>query len=200
MPAYASVTQLKEDHLTQLRDDSEWDGALGRCLDAATALIDSELGYSFAAAAASTRVVYGDGTHYLELPADLDTDAAITVTTISGYTVPSYVRQGGYLVSTDATGILYGATWPYGLQSSTYSGGWVKHVPYTVAGTYGYGATVPEDIKRLCCEIARDFWYDRDRRPITEEGVLTAPPALSERQKAVLEAHRAGVSSSVGVF
>lgn len=202
MAAYVSAHRIKEDHLTQLRDTHEWDTALDRCAAAATALIENELGYSFAATAVGTRAVYGDGTDYLLLPVNAVAGTVTAVTTLAGYTVPSYVEQSGYLVVTDSAGIIAPSRSLYGLTGLYPYGGWLRGVPYTVSATYGYGA-VPEDIARLCAEIAVIYWRFRDSggsEVVGAEGgaTINVRAALSPLQKAVLHAHKA--TSGIGVY
>jgi hypothetical protein len=200
--SYAAVAELKRYALTQLEETSEDDTQLSHYLAVATALIDNELGYSFEATNTTPQIVYGDGTPYLKLPADYVSGAVVTAP--SGYTVPTYVERDGYLITTDTYGVIYHGT-PYSslTLATLYSPGvWLAGVPYTIAATYGYGATVPVDIKQLCIEIAvmvRKYAAVGGSDVVaTETAAVTVRSQLNPLQKAILAAH--AVSGDVGVY
>ena len=199
---YASVTELKRYALTQLEETSEDDTQLSHYLAVATALIDNELGYSFEATNTTPQVVYGDGTPYLKLPADY-LGPITGVTAPSGYTVPDYVERDGYLITTDSSGVLYERTLSSLAYGYTYASVWLPRVPYTIAATYGYGATVPIDIKQLCIEIAvmvRKYAATGGSDVVgTETAAVTVRSQLNPLQKAILVAHAAD-SGDVGVY
>ncbi len=128
------------------------DDALQAALDRATAIIDTEVGYSFAAAAAGTRAVYGDGTAFL-LPPRFVAGSVSGVTAPSGYLVPDYIEQDGMLVVTDADGVRLPDA--HRMQRGW---AWDDGVAYTVAATFG---GVPADIVECCLEIAVRLWRGR---------------------------------------
>jgi hypothetical protein len=198
---YVSVTELKRYALTQLEETSEDDTQLSHYLAVATALIDNELGYSFEATNTTPQIVYGDGTPYLKLPADYVSGAVVTAP--SGYTVPTYVERDGFLITTDAYGVLYHVATGGLATTYPYYNVWLPRVPYTIAATYGYGATVPVDIKHLCIEIAvmvRKYAAVGGSDVVaTETAAVTVRSQLNPLQKAILAAHAAS-SSDIGVY
>lgn len=168
--AYATVAQLRE-YMGQIKPSLDNDGLLGRILDRATQIIDTELGTSFAlASSAGTSVVYGDGTDYLKPPAFV-AGSVTAVTAPTGYTAPSYLVSGDLLVVTrdGLLGPLYGSESLAGRMYAP-AGGWLAGVPYTVAATFGYTA-YPADIVEACLEIAVDLWRFRDAGSIKMAGV-----------------------------
>lgn len=194
-----SVGALKQ-YLDQFGGTTDKDATLTAILERATAIVETELGYSFDAAAPSTRVVYGDGTDFLTLP---DNATVVTaVTTLSGYSVPDYVHIGDLLQVT-RNGILGYATPLGGLAGYGYpSGGWQLGVPYTVAATYGYG-TAPADITQVALEVAVQLWRFRDSGGSTVVGIegagaVTVRNALSPLAKGILDAHR--LRPGLGVY
>lgn len=135
------------------------DARIQLCLDAATALIDTELGHDWAAGVVGTEVVYGDGSAELEPPAFV-AGSVTAVSAPSGYSVPTYAEVDGRLVVADASGIIYRPPfypYPWGY----YTQRWLPGVPYTVSATYGWGEA-PDDIKQACLEIAIAMYRGRD--------------------------------------
>lgn len=196
--AYVTLTEWKQANQEQLLQTTEHDGAIRAALAAAEAIVNLELGYSFAAAAPGTAVLYGDGTDYLKLPATYVEGSVTAVTAPSGYTVPDYVEQEGYLVvSRDGVLGAYpyrGLSYPYG-----YGYGWQRGIAYTVAGNFGNSA--PDDIKLAVREIATQLWRFRDAGGAevvgNDAGVRTVRSSLSPLVRSILEAHR---TSTVGVW
>lgn len=147
------------------------DAKIQRVLDRATAIIDLYLGSSFTLSTiAGTRIVYGDGTDYLEPPAFVS-GSVTAVTAPTGYTIPTYTVIDGVLIITrdSLLGPLYGSE---ALAGRLYTplGGWLAGVPWTVAATYGY-STYPTDIVEACLEIAVDLWRFKDAGSIKSVGV-----------------------------
>jgi hypothetical protein len=197
---YGSLNRLKTDHLKQLLETTEHDGALTRCLDDATAIIDLELGYAFAASAASgTRVLYGDGSTMLRLPPDASTVTLVTAP--SGYTVPTWAEIDGYLVVVDEYGVQVGSRWPSSLTYDAYwPDVWAPGVPYTVSATYG---GIPLPIARLTCELATQLWRFREAGGSdtvgTESAVYQVRAGLTAFQRAILDRYR-NVGVTAGVY
>lgn len=188
MPSYAHPRQLVEDHLDQLRDTlDEYEPSLQRCLDVATEYIDNELGYTFTNPPAA--VIIGNGTDLLKLPRYL---TGGTVTGVSAspstYGVPDYSEQDGYLIVTNSDGVILRGRTTAGIQGYYHSGAWIYGVAYTVTATF---RATPELIKRLCCELARDLWYERGGRRVTEEGAIPDRSALTDWQQSVLAQYSA---------
>lgn len=162
MASYGSLDQLKR-YLNQFAGDTSQDTVLQEALDRATSIINLELGVTLnlTAAATGSRTIYGDDTPYLTLPDNGQTVTAVT--TLSGYTVPSYVEQDGMLLVTTSAGILAPRAYAYGLgHYATYNPVWLSGVPYTVAATYGYNADVLTALTEACLELAIRLWRFRD--------------------------------------
>lgn len=157
--AYASVDDIRE-YLPQVETSGATEVLLEAVLDRATKIIDTELGFAFGTAAIGTRVVYGDGTDYL-LPPAFVTGSVTAITTLTGYTVPSYVEQEGMLVVKTVAGVIAPIYSYPTLTGFRGVGGWLSGVPYTVAATFGY-TSVPKDIVEACLEIAVRLWRARD--------------------------------------
>lgn len=171
------------------------DAALQRRLDAATQVIDHELdqaaGTFSAAAGAAIRTVYGDGTGYLLLPAFVAGSVTL-VTTISGLGVPDYIEQDGYLIVTDANGVIPidGELRDYGITGLV----WREGVPYAVSATYGY-SSVPSDIKEACLQIAVRMWRAKDAGfsdvvGVEGSGAVGYNGALPNMVKRILDRYR----------
>jgi hypothetical protein len=180
MPTYLTVDNLKIQALTQLLGDTSSDTALGIHLDDAEASVNKYLKVSNSltlASASSTRTVYGSGSLALPLPPHVGT--ATLVTTLSGYTVPSYVEQDGELLITDSTGVImqpyrtglsvypvWGATslvWPYG-------------VPFTVTAAWGVSAGTMAILRSVTRDLAVQSWRYKDAggsETVGAEGAIT---------------------------
>ena len=201
--AYATVAQLRA-NLGQIKVSADNDSLLQEKLDAATQIINTDLGFSFGTAAAGSQVVYGDGTDFLEPPAFV-AGSITAVTAPDGYTVPDYTAIDGVLIVTRSglLGPLYGAQ---SLSARFYDpyGGWLRGVPYTVAATFGY-STVPADIVECCVQLAVRLWRARDAGFSHVVGV-GAPGAVGYNGKypalvkAILENYKADRPSGRGVW
>lgn len=158
--SYATVDDLRA-YLPQTPVTGETDDLFESILGRATQIIDTELGYAFGTSALGTATVYGDGTDYLKPPAFVAGSITL-VTAPSGYSVPSYVEQGGLLIVT-RDGRIAPAYLGRSLTGLGYSpiGSWLPGVPYTVLATFGY-ATVPSDIVECCLELAVRIWRAKD--------------------------------------
>jgi hypothetical protein len=200
--AYATVAQLR-DYLPQVENTAGNDTLLGRILDRATQIIDTELGFAFGTATVSMRTVYGDGTDYL-IPPVFVSGSVTAVTTITGYSVPSYIEQDGALVARTSAGVL-APLYSYPLLSGDVAvGAWLYGVPYTVAATFGY-ASVPADIVEATLEIAVRIWRARDAGFSDVVGV-EGSGAVGYNGKypavvtAILDNYKARVPRGVGVW
>lgn len=192
MTSYASISELRgaTGRLDQLTDtNTNRDTLLQACLDQATSIINLELGFALTAAAAGTQTVYGTATVWLPLP--LFTAGSVSlVSTLSGYTVPSYVESGGALRITNSSGIYtvppdyrltpasgYGYGYGYGYDSGLIYGGgavWLPGVPYTVHATFGASADDLTAARMCCLEIATALWKFRDSGGSTAIGTENA--------------------------
>lgn len=171
-----ALTQLTTEEGTP---NEAQDVLLQSCIDDAQASINLYLGFTLSAAAVGTQVRRGDGTAYLAVP--YFTPGSVTaVTTLTGYTVPSYVEENGLLVTTDANGVMY----PYANPSyywyasynpfATGAGVWGRGVPYTVAATFGASAEDLLVLRRATIEGAVRLWKYRDAGGSTVQGTEAA--------------------------
>lgn len=159
--AYATPAEFFE-YMPQAEGADGADALAASVLARASAVIDGELGYSFAPAAA-TAVAYGDGTDFLAPPVFV-AGSVTAVTAPAGWDVPDYVERDGLLVvvRSNVAGSWYlrsGLT--PGVLAWPYEGGWRPGVPYTVAATFGTDAA-PDDIVEATLELAVRMWRGRD--------------------------------------
>ncbi len=210
MPTYASLFDLKAQSLTQFLDDADPpDVALIARLDQAEAMVNAYLGLgvSLATAAASAKTVYGEGTRMLLLPPH--TDGSVTaVTTLAGYTVPSYTQQNGYLVTTDSTGMINGDAF-YGLSAQWYNYGyplyvWHRGLPYTVTASYGHSTATLAILKAVTLDIATQLWRYKEAGGSetigAEGGVTTVRSGLTALHKLSLDGIRGRLGQTAGVY
>lgn len=196
--AYATVANIRE-YLDQVPTNAGTTALLQNVLDRATAIIDTELGFAFGSSAVTTRTVYGDGTDFLQPPRFV-AGSVTAVTTTSGYTVPDYVEQDGWLVVTRAgrLGNQYGGATGL-LAPARYGEGWAAGLPYTVAATYGY-PTVPADIVECCLEIAIRIYKAKDAGfsdvvGVEGSGAVGYSGALPALVRRILDRYREGTGS-----
>lgn len=199
---YATLIDIRR-RIDQVTDTAANNALLNDLLAIATQVIDTELGFAFGTAAVGTRVVYGDGTDYLVPPAFV-AGSVTAVTTLAGYTVPSYIVTEGMLVVTSLAGVV-GSVFNYpSLANWRGVGGWLAGVPYTVSATYGYSA-VPADIKECCLEIAVRLWRAKDAGfsdvvGVEGGGAVGYNGALPAMVKRILDKYAGRASNSVGVW
>ncbi len=196
--SYATVNDILAE-LPQITDTVSNRAVLQNKLDAATAVIDAKLGFSFGDDAVGTQIVYGDDTVYL-YPPTFVTGSVTGVTTITGIDVPDYVVKDGMLIVVDADGVIpdRGILDAYGIGGLR----WQLGVPYTVAATFGY-ASVPADIKEACLQIAVRLWRAKDAGysdvvGVEGSGAVGYNGALSNFTKMVLDKYRE--TRSLGVY
>lgn len=189
-------------------DDSR-DDALTKVLARAEAFVNNYIGVStsLAAAASGDLVVYGSGTRRLLLP--VYTAGSVTeVATLDGYTVPDYIEQDGYLITTDSTGIIAP---DYPLYRSAYynwtvsnSGLWQDGLPYTVTAAFGWPATDLATLAEATLQTAVQLWRYRDAggsETIGAEGAITTVRAgWTPLVKQALDDIKRRRSGSVGVW
>lgn len=206
MSAYASVAQLRA-YLKQAQQDAATTATLEDILDRASAFVDGEIGHAWGTSAAGTRTLYGDGTSYLQLPADYQAGSVTGVTTITGYVAPSYVEEDGFLIVTDSLGRMLTPTNVLIYQlDRVWSNDplvWSRGIPYTIAATFGYGA-IPADLVQVVLEIAGAIWKEKDSGFATVigtegGGAVNVKQSLTPRAQAALEHHKVS-SSRAGVY
>lgn len=199
--AYATAAQFRARY-HQISGQPADESLIGEMLEAATAIIDQYVGYSFgtAAAEASELVVYGDGTDYLALPAYV----AGSLTTVEGPSgaITTYVERDGLLIAADGAGNVPVRRPPGILDSRTYVAGWSEGVPYTVTARWGVAA-VPADIREACIQIAGRLWQGRnagysDVIGVEGEGTFAYQRALPNLVKMTLDSYKE--RSSLGVW
>lgn len=150
-------------------------------LTRAEAFVNSYIGSStsLAAAASGSQVVYGSGTRRLALPV-LTAGSVATVSAPTGYAVPDYIEQDGFLVTTDAAGILYPDYPVY--RSALYAGFssgagvWQAGIPYTVTADFGWNANDMAVLTQAALERAVQIWRYKDAggsETIGAEGAIT---------------------------
>jgi hypothetical protein len=154
--SYASTAEFRK-LMDQVPAGATEDTLIQLCLDAATQIIDTEIGHTWAAGVVGTAVVYGDDTAVLIPPAFVPGSVTL-VSAPAAYSVPSYVETSGRLVTVDSGGVLQS---PFYRNGWRYPYSWQAGVPYTVSASYGWGAA-PADIKQACLEIAVAIYRGRD--------------------------------------
>jgi hypothetical protein len=161
MTSLATVEEFRRymDSIGAQTDDA--DTLIQDTLDRASAIVLTEVTHGYSAAT-GTATVYGTGSDQLVLPVFV-AGTVTSVTAPTGYSVPTYVEQNGRLVVASSNGVVYG----YGHRgyrgwSSNGYGGWIAGVPYTVHAMFGWGATVPDDIKEATLEIAIAIYRGRE--------------------------------------
>lgn len=179
--AYASVTQLRE-YLKDLPASDETDDLLEAILERATALVDGELGFAFAAygyTASEIDVYSGAGGKWLYLPAyqsgslgdvalvssrgtdDEDTEAET-----------EFVQESRYRLYRDV--------------------GWLPRRYYRVSAVWGYGEA-PEAIVEVTLQVAVNIWRGRDAMQWSSSvgaeggGAVSYQRALSWAQRSIIE-------------
>lgn len=184
--AYATLAQLRA-ILTQVPAGSGNDALLNVMLDRATAIIDGQLGFSFAAygATATPRDVRIRGAStlsgYLDLPAyQAATLTGVTIVTGRGTTAEVETAITDYLAEEDVR--------PYRLYRDA---GWTSGVNYRVTAKWGYG-TQPVEIELVCIELAVNLWGARDSKQITDVigveggGAVGYVRGLTNKQRMIL--------------
>jgi hypothetical protein len=221
--AYATLDQLRGpagylDQFTTDTDDpnASKDTLLQSCLDRASAIIDRELGFTLAAAAVGTQVVYGDGGTILEPPLFV-AGSVTSVTAPSGYTVPSYTAVEGALIVVNSSGVATSLlnpglpTGPYYAYNPFYFTDfntittWGQGVPFTVAATFGAGAGDLLVAEQMCLEIAVNLYKYRDAGGSTVVGTDNAVVVVKTQfsplvQRMIDRIQGASVGQRVGVW
>lgn len=181
--AYATVDELRK-LLKQVPDTAEYNAELAGVLDVATLVIAAYMDFTFAG--------YTDGTtqdvlcratsFWLELPVH----RAGSITAVS--------EIAGRFASSETTVALtdWGAETAEGDRRLYREVKWLAGVWYRVTGDWGYGA-VPDDVKRVCMEVAVNLWGGNDRRMFTDVigveggGAVAYQRALTNIQRMTLD-------------
>jgi hypothetical protein len=159
--AYVSVAQLRN-YLGQVPDNATTDAQMVEVITRAQAIVDGELGFSFAGydSAASARRINSYGGQYLTLPYY----QAGTITAVA------LAREAADPDNSGGVGpVTLPTAWPItdyevepdNAQTLWRPGGWYRG-RYSVTAKWGYG-TAPDSVVQVTLEVAVNLWQTRDR-------------------------------------
>lgn len=147
---YATLDQAKTRIANKLTEGDETE--LGEILEAASRAIDDYLEvqtghFSPAPEEVFTKTLRGTGETFIDLPAPLYGEVAITAE--DGITIPNFTVEGLRLITLDASG---------------FPRSWIvwREVYYSVEGNWGYPATPPQ-LREACLQLVVHFWRGRDK-------------------------------------
>lgn len=148
--AYCTAAEVKEVG-TQL--SAHTDALIDKYIERASRYFDHLCGvdgqfFEPAEATVSDKVIYGDGSVYLNLPPYVAGSLNTTLTVPDGYTAPTFVERDGFLVITATTGALLTRS----ALGHTSDFTWWDGVPITISARWGYTAT-PADVKMAVIEM-----------------------------------------------
>jgi hypothetical protein len=184
--AYCIADEI-QDAGTQLGNYPAW--FLDDCIERASRYFDHLCGvvdgfFEPAGETATSKVIYGDGSVYLNLPPYVAGSLNTTLTVPSGYILPSFIERDGFLVITGLTGTLLTRA-ALGHASDSV---WWDGVPITVSARWGYAAT-PADVKMAVIEMVINLLRtvdpavtnltDLEGQPLREK----VPPRVAEVAK-----------------
>lgn len=155
-----------------------------------------EIGYFLPvedAAVATEKVIRGSGGVLLALSAYIG--GIVSVTAPSGFQVPNFIEQAGYLRVTDFQGRAQDVGVPYPETGAPviFQGTalvWQRGVAYTVTAKWGY-AEVPENVKQATVEIFMIMWREKD--PAFTKAVdldVTKPESIPARVRMIARSIR----------
>lgn len=134
------------------------------------------------------KVVYGSGATLLALPPYFGDVPSITMP--ENFTVPPYIIQENYVMTTDSTGRILSGTPSY-IEPVTNI--WPLNVPITVTAKWGY-ETVPEDVVEAVCELAIAIWRSKDTAFLKAinlgESISVLAQAIPDRVKMIANGYR----------
>lgn len=190
---YCSLTELKA-YATISTTDATDDGALEDLIEAASRVIDDVTRRTFYARTE---------TKYYNVPSGqannkilyLDDDL-LTVTTLTNGSYGTLTTAQYWLLPRNAA-----AKWAVELRPS--SGiTWTSDTAgdsqgaITIAGTWGYSSTTPDDIKQACLMIARSYMFKRDGQSVegiaqvTGAGMVISPADIPREAAIILNSYR----------
>lgn len=140
---------------------------------------------------ATNKTVYGDGLHYLKLPAYVAGSLSTTLTVPTGYTAPTFIERDGYLLITSTDGSLVPISPTYSRYSYVYPG-WYSGVPIVASAIWGFERT-PEDIKMAVIEMVINLLRETDPAQLKLVSIDNQPlrEVLPPRVKEVCRRYRA---------
>lgn len=148
---YASLSQLRR-RLPNAKTDAQTDTDLTEILGAASRMIDrycrvADNYFAPPVPAESSKVVYGNGRSFLDLPATVY--GSVTITAPAGFTVPNFtiIEDRAITLTEENTRS------PYIV--------WQAGIPYTITGTWGMGE-IPEDIREATLQTAVRWYRGKD--------------------------------------
>lgn len=150
MAEYATETQLRQ-RIPKAGNAPDVSTQLLEILEAASRAIDHYVGvednYFAPASAPSSKVIWGRGNSFLDLPTFVF--GTVTVSAPSGVSVPNFLvsEKRIYNLTED------GRRSPYAV--------WAQGVPFTVSGTWGF-VTTPADIREACLQVSVRWWRGKD--------------------------------------
>lgn len=150
MASYGSVTEIRQ-YLSQVPSGAANDALLQDCLDRATAMIDGELGFAFAAfgaTAASKDFCSRVASQYLELPAY----QAGSITSVYELSAKGTTYESTDEVLATEYDILDDVIRPRLYRYEGWPAGW-----YRVTAIWGYGPA-PAEIVQVCLEKAVNLY------------------------------------------
>lgn len=197
MTAYITSAELRL-YLPQLKDDSDTNLVLERCIDEAQAVVDAELEFSFDgyATEAAAKIIRNKTESYQvairsgELYGLQASDYFSNLKPSVYLTVPYYQPGTLTAVTLDGTAVPdyqiedddHRRLWrPYGWRPGN----------YTVTAKWGYGPA-PASVVRVVVELAVNFWRGRDRAMYTDVvgveggGAVGYTRALTNLQRYIL--------------
>ena len=187
---YCTLAEIKN-FLKIVSTDSTDDGVLEILVEAASRMIDQETRRTFYARSE---------THYYNIPEGrelwIDDDDLLTIGTLTN-------GDGTTITNTDYILLPANSNPKYAIvlkESSTImwqysSAGNSEHV-ISVAGTWGYAATAPTDIKGACMRMAERAYHNRfgenagESTTITVSGVVLTPSDIPVSAMRVMESYR----------
>ena len=177
---YGTLTRLRAEHLTQVATGATNDALLTQALTTATSIVDSALGFAFAAypATATARAFWHEASRrFLQLP--YYESGSLTVLGTVGEGVVTAIDSDEYAVEADDHTLLF--------NDDGWAGG-----RYSATAKWGYGPA-PEEIVKVTMQLAVDLWNARTQRGSSEtvgvsgEGQTTTQRGLTGLQYRIVQ-------------
>lgn len=190
MATYITLDDLKSELDIQESTDN---AVLQRCIDSAQSVIDNNVNRVFEAETA-TKYYSRESRDPEDSSIIRFKDDLLTITTLSnGDASSTSIAASSYWLLDRNDGPPY-----HGIQLTHASGvvwewdtdGWV-----TIAGTWGWSATAPNDIRRAMLRMSAYFYRQRDSQvfdvtAIPEAGVITIPKGFETTMERIIERYK----------